>query len=254
MKTRLLKILSIFFLLFLASCSEYNKVPYFQDLDKTKTTNSLINNYAPLKIQPGDLLGINVSGNKESMASLTLFTDIPSSPLYGYKVNSAGEIKLPLINTVQVADLSTEEVKAKLTAALSPLIGGLNVDVRIINLKIYVLGDVARPNEYTIQNEKINILQALALAGDLNITAKRENVLLYREENGAKHVYPVDLTTKKLFDLPYFYLKNNDILVVEPSSKKTDQVDTKGYRTATLALSALSVLSLIVSALFLNRK
>ncbi|RZA01176.1 MAG: polysaccharide export protein [Sphingobacteriaceae bacterium] len=247
------KILLIFVLLFSASCSEYNKIPYFQDLDKTKTANSIINNYVPLKIQPGDVLGINVTGNRESMASLTLFTDLPSSPLYGYKVSSAGEIKLPLINTIQVADLTTEEIKAKLTTALSPYIGGLNVDVRIINLKIYVLGDVARPNEYTIQNEKINILQALALAGDLNITAKRENVILMREENGFKRTYPVDLTSKKVFDLPYFYLKNNDVLIVEPSSKKLDQVDTKGYRTATLALSAISVLSLIVSAVFLNR-
>jgi polysaccharide biosynthesis/export protein len=253
MKVRLPKALLILVLLFSASCSEYNKVPYFQDLDKTKTTNSLINNYAPIKIQAGDILGINVTGNRESMVSLTLFTDLPTSPLYGYKVSSTGEIKLPLINNVQVADLTTEEIKTKLTNALSAFIGGVNVDVRIINLKISVLGDVARPNEYTIQNEKINILQALALAGDLNITAKRENVLLMREENGARHIYPVDLTSKKLIDLPYYYLKNNDILVVEPSSKKTDQVDTKGYRTATLALSAISVLSLIVSALFLNR-
>ncbi len=253
MKIRLPNILLFFILFILASCSEYNKIPYFQDLDKTKTTSSLINNYTPLKIQPGDILGINVTGNRESMASLTLFTDLPSSPLYGYKVNSAGEIKLPIINTVQVADLTTEEIKTKLTAALSPYIGGLNVDVRLINLKISVLGDVARPNEYIIQNEKINILQALALAGDLNITAKRENILLMREENGARRIYPVDLTSKKLFDLPYFYLKNNDVLIVDPSSKKADQVDTKGYRNATLALSALSVLSLIVSALFLNR-
>jgi polysaccharide biosynthesis/export protein len=253
MKTNLPKVLLIFVLLFLAACGEYNKIPYFQDLDKTKTTNSLINNFTPLKIQPGDMLGINVTGNKESMASLTLFNDLPTSPLYGYKVNAAGEIKLPLINTVQVADLTTEEIKAKLITALSAYIGGVNVDVRIINLKISVLGDVARPNEYIIQNERINILQALALAGDLTITAKRENVLLYREENGSRHIYPVDLTSKKLFDLPYFYLKNNDILVVEPSSKKTDQVDTKGYRTATLALSAISVLSLIVSAVFLKR-
>lgn len=253
MKISLPKILLVFVLLFLASCSEYNKIPYFQDLDHAKTTNSLINNYVPLKIHPGDLLGINVTGNKESMASLTLFDDLPSSPLYGYRVNSAGEIKLPLINTVQVADLTTEEIKTKLTNALSAFIGGVNVDVRLINLKISVLGDVARPNEYTIQNERINILQALALAGDLNITAKRENVLLVREQDGSRHIYPVDLTSKKLFDLPYFYLQNNDVLYVEPSSKKSDQVDTKGYRTATLALSAISVLSLIVSALFINR-
>ena len=253
MKIRLPKILLIFVLLFLASCSEYSKIPYFQDLDHSKTTNSLITNYTPLKIHPGDLLGINVTGNKESMASLTLFSDLPSSPLYGYKVNPAGEIKLPLIGNVQVAELTTEETKAKLITALSAYIGGVNVDVRIINLKISVLGDVARPNEYTIQNERINILQALTLAGDLNITGKRDNILLIREQDGSRHIYPVDLTSKKLFDLPYFYLQNNDVLYVEPNNKKSDQLDTKGYRTASLVLSGISVLSLIFSALFLNR-
>jgi polysaccharide biosynthesis/export protein len=253
MKIRLVKILLIFVVLFSASCSEYNKIPYFQDLDHSKTSRSLITNYAPLKIHPGDLLGINVTGNKESMASVNLFADLPSSPLYGYRVNPAGEIKLPLVGNVQVAELTTEEAKAKLTTALSGYIGGVNVDVRIINLKIYVQGDVARPNEYVIQNERINILQALTLAGDLNITAKRENILLIREQDGTRYTYPVDLTSKKLFDLPYFYLQNNDVLYVEPNNKKSDQLETKGYRTASLVLSGISVLSLIFSAVFLNR-
>lgn len=253
MKTRLLKIFLIFVILFSASCSQYNKIPYFQDLDHKKTSTSIITNYSPLKIHPGDLLAINITGNRESMAAVNLFNDLPSSPLYGYRVTSTGEIKIPLLNTVQVADLTTEEVKAKLMAGLSGYITGLDVVVRIINLKISVMGDVARPNEYIIQNERINILQALTLAGDLNITAKRENLLLIREREDKRYVYPIDLTSKKLLDLPYYYLQNNDIIIVEPDSKKYDQVDTKGYRNATLALSAISVLSLIFSALFLNR-
>lgn len=105
-------------------------------------------------------------------------------------------------------------------AGLSGYITGLDVVVRIINLKISVMGDVARPNEYIIQNERINILQALTLAGDLNITAKRENLLLIRELDNKRYVYPIDLTSKKLLDLPYYYLQNNDIIIVEPDSKK----------------------------------
>ncbi|MEO8885719.1 MAG: polysaccharide biosynthesis/export family protein [Mucilaginibacter sp.] len=254
MKICVQKLLFICFFFFLASCSNYNKIPYFQDLDHSKISNTVINNYAPIKIQPGDLLGITISGNKEGMAAFNINEPPPTSPLFGYRVNSDGEIKLPLIGTVKAAELTTEELKAKLLVSLAEWVKGGDIEVRIINFKISVIGDVLRPNEYIVQNDRINILQALALAGDLNITAKRENLLLIREENGTRHYYPVNLTSKKLFALPYYYLQNNDVLVVEPDRKKYDQVDTKGYRDATLVLSALSVLGLLVSAVLATRK
>ena len=92
------------------------------------------------------------------------------------------------------------------------------------------MGDVLRPDVYTYQNEKVSIPTALASAGDLTITGKRRNVLLVREINGKREFIPIDMTSKKLFDSPYFYLKNNDILYVDPNRDKYAPLDA-GYRT-----------------------
>ena len=254
MKICVQKILFIFLVFSLASCSEYSKISYFQDLDHSKVSNGVISNYSPIKIQAGDLLGINVTGNKESVAIFNQVDGSSTNPMYGYRVNPAGEIKMPVIGVVKVAELTTDELKAKLTTSLIDYVKGVDVDVRILNFKISVLGDVLRPNEYVVQNDHINVLQALTLAGDLNITAKRDNILLIREQGGSRHIYPINLNSKKLFELPYYYLQNNDVIYVEPDQKKSDQVDTKGYRTATLALSALSILAVVFSVILVNRK
>ncbi len=254
MKICIQKLLLIALIFSLASCGTSNKIGYFRDLDHSKINNSVITNYSIAKIQPGDLLAINVIGNKESVAPFNPISDNPSVPGYGYRVNQAGEITIPIVGTVKAGGLTTDELRAKLLPLILPSIVTNNVtgdvSVRLMNFKISVLGDVARPNQYTItENEHINILEALALAGDLNVTAKRDNILLIREENGTKHTYPVNIASKKLLDLPYYYLQNNDIIVVDATQEKSDQADNKNYRTASLVLSALSVATVVVSLL-----
>lgn len=251
MKICIQKLLLIALIFSLASCGTSNKIGYFRDLDHSKINNSVIANYSVTKIQPGDLLAINVTGNKESVAPYNPVIDNPSVPGYGYRVNQAGEVTVPIIGVVKAAGLTTDELKAKLLPLILPGIGTGDVSVRLINFKISVLGDVARPNQYTIsENEHINILEALALAGDLNVTAKRDDIILIREEGGVKHTYPINLGTKKLLDLPYYYLQNNDIIYVDATQQKADQVDNKSYRTASLVLSALSVAAVLVSLFY----
>src|SRR5690606_10132902 len=112
-----------------------------------------------------------------------------------------------------------------------------------------VLGDVMNPGVFTLQNERSTIAEALSLAGDLNITAIRTDVLLIREIEGERKFIPIDLTSKEIFSSPHFYLKNNDVIYVQPDKTKFATVD-RGYRTATVALSALSVLAIVFSALY----
>lgn len=248
MKICIQKLLLITLIISLASCGTSNKIGYFRDLDHSKTNNSVISNYSVAKIQPGDMLSITVTGNKESVAPFNpVVDDNTATPISGYRVNQAGEITMPIIGVVKAAGLTTDELKAKLLPLILPDIKTGDVVVRLTNFKISVLGDVAKPDQYTIANEHINILEALALAGDLNVTAKRDDILLIREENGTRHAYPINLGTKKLYDLPYYYLQNNDILVVEPGREKADQADTRSYRTASLALSGLSVIAVLIS-------
>ena len=142
------------------------------------------------------------------------------------------------LTTTQFAD---QLQKSLLTYLKQPV-----VTVRVISFKVAVLGDVMRPDIYTSNSERLTITEALSLAGDLNITAKRNDITLVREKDGKREYIPIDLTSKKLFQSPYFYLKSNDLLFVQPSKLKLASVDT-GYRNASLIISALSLLAISYS-------
>lgn len=254
------------------SCSTYQTIPYFQDLDHTKISQESIDNFSPLKIQAGDLLGINVTSlstnNEFSSGNARVNggsdgsngngkTNIPlgtentnSNPVFGYRVNTAGEINLPYIGRIKVIGTTTDDLATKLTPQLEQYLKQPIVNVRILNFKISVIGDVLRPDIFTVQNERITIIEALGLAGDLNITAKRKNVLLIREYDGKREYMPIDLTSKKIFTSPYYYLQNNDVIYVEPDRTKYAPLD-RGYRTFSLLLSSISAASVVFSAYFL---
>jgi polysaccharide biosynthesis/export protein len=175
--------------------------------------------------------------------------DNPLNPIIGYLVDNDGTINFPSLGKLKVSGLTTSALRDQLTRQLSPaFLKDATVSVRIINFKISVLGDVQRPNVYPVQNERITMLEALALAGDLNITAKRKNVLLIREQDGKREYVNIDLTSKALFTSPYYYLKNNDQIYVDPDRAKYGLVDV-GARNLTIIISALSVVAIVFSTL-----
>lgn len=255
------KINTFFFLLLFvifSSCSSYKNIPYYQDLSRTNPTQEQITNYSPLTIQPADILGINVnSRNPESSAVFNYnlnkvngnaFDNSPDNPVTGYLVDAKGEIELPLIGNLKVSGLTTSQVRDKLKPLLLTYYKDPTVSVRIINFKVAVYGDVENPNVYTLKNERTTITQALAMAGDLTITAERKTVVLVRETNGVRNFIPIDLTSKKIFESPYYYLRNNDEIYVQPSRTKYAPGDI-GFRTLTVVLSALSILAITLSTL-----
>jgi polysaccharide export outer membrane protein len=244
-----------FLLLIISTCEPYRHIPYFQDLNGN--SNEKVDNFSSLKVQPADILGINVSSrNPESSAIFNYdlnrangnnYNTSPDNPVIGYLVDEKGFIHLPLIGDFKVAGLTTSEIREKLTTQLVTLYKDPVVNIRILNFKVAVYGDVARPNVYTLQNEQTSITEALSLAGDLNITAMRNNVLLIRVENGQRKYIHLDLTSKKLIESPYYYLKNNDQIYVQPGKTKFASVNDTGFRYATLILSALSIIAILVS-------
>lgn len=151
---------------------------------------------------------------------------------------------------VKVAGLSSSQLAVQLQQQLLSYLSKPNVAVKIVNFKVAVLGDVLRPNIYRSTSDRLTITEALSLAGDLNVTAKRDDITLVREINGKRTYIPIDLTSKKLFQSPYFYMKSNDLLFVQPGKLKLATVDT-GYRNASLIISALSLIAIAVS-LFTN--
>jgi len=242
-----------------SSCGSYKNIPYFTDLNRDSLLVEQVNNYLPLTIQSADILGINVnSRNPESSAIFnnsqgtvngTTNGQTFTGPFAGYQVDQKGNIHLPLIGNLKVNGLTIAELQEKLDHLLLTYYKDPVVNIRILNFRVSVYGDVQRPDIYTLQNERTTITQVLSLAGDLNITAMRNNIVLIREQDGKRNFIHVDLTSKKLFESPYYYLKNNDEIYVQPDRTKYASVD-RGYRVTTLVLSGLSIIAIVLSNLY----
>ncbi len=253
----------LIFTIIVSSCGKYKEIPYFQNLKLNNSVKENIDNYTPITIQKDDILGIFISsssaaestapfnnklsrinGNNEDYASTN-----PINPFEGYLVDDKGEIQFPVLGTIKVAGLTTTQFRQNLKDKLTKYLNTPIVNARIVNFKISVLGDVAKPDVYVVKNERITVLEALSLAGDLNITAKRNDVLIIREQNGERQYVPVNLNSKDLFKSDYYYLKNNDVIYVQPGKAKYAPFDI-GYRNATLIVSALSVVAIVLSTIY----
>ena len=162
----------------------------------------------------------------------------------GYLVDVTGAIELPLIGTLNVGGLTTMEAKELIKKKVADYLKEPTVNVRFLNYKVSVLGEVLHPSVYVIPNETITLPEALGLAGDMTIYGKRENVLVIRDENGKKIFGRVNLTTRDVYNSPYYYLHENDIVYVEPGKGRIAQTD-KIYQLLPVVLSALSLISVI---------
>lgn len=244
--------------LLFSSCGSFKNIPYFKDLNHSIPTQEQVENYSPLIIQPSDILGINVNSRNPESSSIfnynlnrvngNNYDNSRDNPITGYMVDQNGEIHLPIIGNLKAGGLTTTELRDTLNRMLLTYYKDPVVNIRILNFKVSIFGDVQRPDVYTLQNERATITQALSLAGDLNITAVR-NIILIREQDGKRNYIPLDLTSKKIFESPYFYLKNNDEIYVQPDKTKYATVD-RGYRTASLVLSGLSIIAIVLSNLY----
>jgi polysaccharide export outer membrane protein len=202
-------------------------------------------------IQINDLLSITVSSLSPQASSeynipnsigfTSLSYNSAVSPVSGYLVGPDGYIKFPRLGRVKAAGLTPDELEEMLTGGLleekalkQPL-----VTVRLLNFKITVLGEVARPAVLNIPNARISLLEAIGMAGDMTIFGKRDNVLLIREENKKKIAVRINLNSTDLLTSPYYYLKSNDIVYVEPNTAKVSSA-TKAQNLAPIIFSALS--------------
>lgn len=208
---------------FLTGCVSKKKINYFHD-QKDVVINDSIANYEP-KIQFGDILNINVSTlEPEAALPYNIFeaqTTGISRPL-PYIVSAKGTINFPSLGEFKVSGKSITEVTEELSDKLQPYLKDPIINIRYINFKVSILGEVRTPGSYPIDNERINILEALALAGDLTIYGNRESVTLIREKNGTRTFTTLDLTNKSIFNSPYYYLTQNDVIYVEANKTRVN--------------------------------
>lgn len=238
----------------LFSCKNGEKVIYFQG-EFPETQKILHTNYLPI-IQKNDLLDIKlISQNKEASALFTPSVEnAKSSVTYksgiaakgGFLVSQNGEIELPYIGLLEVDKMTRDEAVALIEAKLSEYIKNPIIQIQIINFTVTILGDVKAPGTYNIPNEKISIVEAIGIAGDLNITGKRKDIKLIREIDGKRKEILVDFTDKNIFNSEYFFLHQNDIIYVSQNKAK---ISNSGL--SQIYVPILSTLSIMLSALIL---
>jgi polysaccharide export outer membrane protein len=260
MNLKLLRILFFASLLTNFSCTTYKHVPYFTDLGNTASIEK-ITNYKPLTIESGDIISIHVSSmNSQADAVFNANaeykldkattavspTDLPTdNTAPGYLVDPEGMVNLPYIGRMKVSGLTTKEITEQIEKKLEDFFTKPIINVRIQNFKVSVLGDVKTPGVFHVQNEKISVTEALSLAGDLNITGIRTDVLVIRENAGVRQYYHIDLTSKYVFNSPCYYLKNNDQIYVRPNRAKMSNSDNL-FQKASLAVAVLSLIAFLI--------
>ena len=242
-----------------AGCSPttYLQIDYLQDLNSDASLNMKEN--MGIVIQPQDQLYIVVSSrNPELSAALNKPTasyqagsEITSTTgggayrLLGYVVDNAGDIDFPMLGNIHVAGLTRWELQDKIKEHI--ISEGILLDpivtVEFMNFRISVMGEVNSPGTYTVTGDKITLLGALALASDLTIFGRRDNVTVIREQNGKRNVYKVDLRNSSLFDSPAYYLQQNDVVYVYPNSVRAGQstINENYFKSGSFWISLSSV-------------
>jgi len=248
---------------FIVSCVGSKPVPYFKGgLDTTQLQKIVIPDQL---IQKGDILSITIfSDNVEATA---IYNQVGSggstvSPkgdrgnastgtnsLSGYLVDNNGNIRMHALGMLQVEGLTRQQLEELITNKIEKLgvLSNPYCVIRFNNFKIIVLGDVTAPGVFTIPTEKASVLEALGLAGDITTYGRKDQVMLIREIQGKRTYANLDLTDPAIFSSPYFYLRQNDVLVVQSDPHKATAADQQTMLYITLAFTAVSAVAIIIS-------
>lgn len=254
-----MKIKSLYYLILLTlfSCSNRN-LAYFSDLRQVPEYEEKIVNLSEPKIQADDLLSITISSlsadagalfSKGTIAQVSnpSATGIPGSKAtgdFGYLVDKDGNIDLPVLGKIKLGGLTKQEATEKIVTQLRDYVKEPTANIRFLNFRVTVVGEVSRPSTFIIPSERLNVIEALGMAGDMTPFGRRDNVLIIREESGTRKLARLDLNSKATFSSPYFYLQQNDVVYVEPNKSKVTQ-STIDTRFISLTFAAISTLSLI---------
>ncbi|WP_431108839.1 polysaccharide biosynthesis/export family protein [Winogradskyella poriferorum] len=258
MKTRNF-VLQLIAILVFTSCGSRKDIVYFQD--EPIEDGVLVSEPKPIIYKPDDILTINVSAlDPDTVKPFNLMvvsnndTNLLNASgrqqFQSYLIDYDGNIDFPVLGKLKVAGLNRTELTAMLVKKISEYANNPIVNVRLSNFTITILGEVRNPGTFTIQDERITVLEALGLADDLTIFGKRKNVLLIREVDGKKKFAKIDLTSVNAVNSPVYYLQQNDVIYVEPNNAK---IRASSYnQNNSVLISAIGTLTTII-AVFLVR-
>ena len=245
------------FIFFFSSCRTGKELALFQDLNSeqdAKVQQVRTAAFDPLRLQTDDQLQIVISSISPEASQL--FNLMGSAVITGnnnstqnmqsvYTVSPSGNITIPVIGDVKVAGLTTDEAKAEIKKVVSEYLKDAVISVALINFRVTVMGEVARPSTFQVAGEKINVLEAIGMAGDLTVFAKRSNIKVIRKAADKVEVAHLNLNNSSVMRSPFYNLRQNDVVLVEPGKRKGLQAEGLNI----IVPAATSILSLIIVAL-----
>ncbi|WP_316753583.1 polysaccharide biosynthesis/export family protein [Pedobacter gandavensis] len=242
----------VLFALLISACVPQRDLVYFSDL--SELAKDQINAVeAEVKIQQGDLLSISV--NSLSPESNELFTRITSKTNteesrsgQSYRVDHQGMVTLPVIGNLKIEGTTIDVARKLITQSLSQFMKSPIVEVQLLNFKVTVIGEVNQPASFTVTGTQLNLLEALGMAGDMTVYGKRENVLIIRQTDGIRSMVRLNLNKKDVFQSPYFHLKQNDIVYVEPDKAKEKEFSPNN-RALPIITACISAVAVLITAL-----
>jgi hypothetical protein len=258
-------------LLLLTGCKSSN-LSYFSDVTtvETATEGSLPIVKSELKIGPDDELLINVSSRVPEATSIynlpfnnaaiksDLVMNNTVTQKQTYTVDKQGDITFPILGKIHVQGMTSAQLADYLTKRIAQDVEDPIVRVQLMNFNVNVMGEVQQPGQYNFTTERVSVLDALAKAGDMSVFGKRGNVTVWREEDGVVTYHKLNLNDSKIYSSPYFYLKQNDVIYVEPSDARAGQADynqNNSYKVSVISaiVSGVSVITSLVIALVVNK-
>lgn len=252
----------------LSSCVSHQELINFKDAPLDTTSPEEILNALELKIQPEDLLRItvhsydpiaaapfNIEGQGQGQGGMNMNQmqmqgqgGANSLELFmGYFVDQEGFIDFPTLGRVEVAGLTLDQAKFKLYELIRPFLKDAVINIRFLNFKVTVLGEVNAPGTIRLTNKRVTLLEVLGMAGDLSPYANRTNVLVMREREGSRQYARLNLQGADIFTSPYFYLQQNDVIYVEPIQARVATVADPAQRIISYASAGLSIVTLIIA-------
>jgi polysaccharide biosynthesis/export protein len=247
----------------LTSCIPYRDLILFRKGESSLPEMPPINvaKNTDVAIQPNDALSITVSCLDPQLAAPFNLIDTRTSsqiaadsPLASFLVDSNGDINYPVLGKIQTTKKTIAQLRDTLTAKLKPYIKEPSINIRRVNFKITVLGEVNKAGSFSIPSERITILEAIGLAGDFTAYSDRQRVLVVREENGKVTSIKIDLQTPDFFNSPYYFLHPNDVVYIDPKKGKTGTVNDPVNKYVTWGSAAFSAIAAVATAILLLRQ
>lgn len=236
------------------SCTTKKEILYFQNSSKSTFDSKILDQ----KIEPNDIISVKINSTNIEVSNIYNFDlidgaaqQISAIQLKNYLVNNEGNITLPVLGIIKVTDKSMNELEQFLSKKLieEGHLKGPTVIVRILNSKVTILGEVKMPGTYNFTEKNLTLLQAIGLAGDLTINGKREDIILIRQENNVKTISHINMTSTDWFESSNYYIKQNDVIVVNPNNAKIKSGGLIGN-----ASTFIAIVSLLLTGLLLIKK